>query len=177
MCPHQHLNAIGQRAARLAHVAGVAAVLAIATQSCGPGESTRGELVPVPSTPPTLQVDVGTGTADFIELADGAPVDLVRGSQGGFHIWTAIRVHDERVTDVQVNLSTRLEDGTEAGPPSSAATTLSAPRDGARSAAGLRNFIASSGYVSEERVVLRVEVIASDKQHGAAEKVVTVNVK
>jgi hypothetical protein len=131
------------------------------------------DLVPVPSTPPTLQVDVGTGTSDFVERADGDPVELVYGSQGGYHVWTAIRVHDERVPDVQVNLSTRLMDGTPAGPASRMVAVLSPPRDGARSAAGLRNFIENAELVRGQRFVLRVEVVSGDQQHGFAERVVT----
>ena len=161
----------------LAARAGTALALALVTASCGSNGPPPEELVPVPSTPPTLRVDVGTGMVDFVELADGESVVLVKGGQGGFHVWTAIRVHDERLADVQVNLTTRLDDGTPGGSPSSAATTLTAPRDGARTAAGLRSFIDSAQLVRGRRLVLRVEVIAADKQHGSAEKVVTIRSK
>jgi hypothetical protein len=117
---------------------------------------------------------VGTGPTDFVELADGDPVVLASGGQGGYHVWTAIRVHDARITDARVNLSARFEDGTSAGPSSSAATALSVLGDGSRGAAGLRDFIDRPDLVLGKRVVLRVEVIASDQRHGAAEKVVTV---
>ena len=149
---------------------------ALTLLSCGSGGSDSAppasDLAPVPSTPPTLQVDVGTGTSDFVELAEGDPVDLIHGSQGGYHVWTAIRIHDERVPDVQVNLTTRLENGAPAGPASRMVAALSAPRDGARTAAGLRNFVTSPQLLNGQRFVLRVEVVASDQQHGAAEKVV-----
>ncbi len=145
--------------------------------SCGPDELAVPGPVPVPSTPPTLEIDVGTGATEFVDLADEVPVELVHGVQGGFHVWTGIRVHDERFSDVQVNLSTRFEDGTPAGPASSTVTTLGAAREGARSAAGLRNFIGNAEAVRGKRIVLRVEVITKDQQHGAAERVVSVIAK
>lgn len=35
--------------------------------------------------------EVGTGTWRFEELGDGQPVDLIRGAQGGWHVWVAVR--------------------------------------------------------------------------------------
>lgn len=35
--------------------------------------------------------EVGTGTWRFEELGDGQPVDLIRGAQGGWHVWVAAR--------------------------------------------------------------------------------------
>ena len=48
----------------------------------------------------------------FVELGDGEPIELVPGSQGGFHIWTGIRVRGvegELFLDREVR---RLEDDT-----------------------------------------------------------------
>jgi hypothetical protein len=149
----------------------------VASASCGPSGPVGPQVVPpveVPATAPTLLVDVGTGTSEFVELADGDPVVLVSGGQGGYHVWTGVRVHDARITDARINLSARLEDGKSAGPTSSAATSFSVLGDGSRGAAGLRDFIDRPDLVLGKRVVLRVEVIASDQRHGAAEKVVTV---
>lgn len=173
----RHRNAFGPRGARFLRFAGTVVALAITSPSCEPSGSPRPELVPVPSTPPTLHVDLGTGIAEFVELAEGEPVELVYGPQGGFHVWTAIRVHDDAIPEVQVNLTARLENGAPAGPPSSALTALSPSADGARSAAGLRNLIASAESVRGKRFILRVEVIARDERHGSAEKVVTAIVK
>jgi hypothetical protein len=64
-------------ATRLFRCAAIA--LAITNQSCGTSAPSHDELVPVPSTPPTLQVDVGTGSTEFIALTDGESVDLVHG--------------------------------------------------------------------------------------------------
>lgn len=143
----------------------------LACDASNPGS--HDELVPVPATPPTLQVDIGTGEADFVELTDGSPVGVVYGSQGGFHVWTAVRVHNDQVRDVQVNLTTRLPDGLPAGVASRAALSLSPSGAGTRTAAGLRNLVNQDISVAGTRFVLRVEVIGRDMQHGAAERLVT----
>ncbi len=36
---------------------------------------------------------MGTGTWRFEPLEDGAALSLVRGAQGGWHLWVALRVH------------------------------------------------------------------------------------
>ena len=43
--------------------------------------------------PPVVdpRFEVGTGTWRFEELSDGQPVDLIRGAQGGWHVWVAVR--------------------------------------------------------------------------------------
>lgn len=141
--------------------------------ACGTNGPAGAELAPIPETPPTLMVDVGGGFLDFEELADGQDVDLVYGSQGGFHIWTSVRVHDVTVGEAQINLLTRYEDGTNAGTPSRVATPLGEQPGGKRVVVGLRNFIGDGPAARGKRIVLRVEVVANDHRHGAAEKVVT----
>ena len=37
------------------------------------------------------RIEVGTGTASFVALNDGDEVAIVKGPQGGYHIWGAIR--------------------------------------------------------------------------------------
>jgi hypothetical protein len=146
----------------------------IGVVSCGPAVATDPGPVPIPQTPSTLTIDVGTGTEAFVEQRDGDPVSLAHGVQGGFHIWTAVRVRDATVADVQMNLSAHFEDGSPAGPTSRVAVKLEA--DGAaRSVAGQRVFVSDGASVAGKRVVLRAEVVASDQRHGAGEQVVTVN--
>lgn len=117
-------------------------------------------------------VDVGGGFLDFEELTDGQDVDLVSGSQGGFHISTSVRVHEVTVSEAQINLLSRYEDGTGAGPPSRVATTLGEQAWGKRVVFGLRNLVGDAAAARGRRIVLRVEVVASDQRHGAGEKVV-----
>jgi hypothetical protein len=125
--------------------------------------------VAVPNTAPTLAVDIGTGEISFEPLSDGGEVTLVHGPQGGFHIWTSVRVRDPNITDVHVNLRARHEDGSAAGPPSSAAVLLAARPDGAADATGMRNFITAK-EAAGTHLFLRAEVISTDGRHGASER-------
>jgi hypothetical protein len=142
--------------------------------SCGTNGPTSDELAPVPNTPPSFAVDIGTGYIELEELAEGQEVDLSYGRQGGFHIWTAVRVHDVTVGEAQINLLSRYEeDGTSAGPPSRVAVPLVEEPGGTRAVTGLRNFIGDAVRARGKRIVLRVEVVASNDRHGEAEKIVT----
>ncbi|MBS2012501.1 MAG: hypothetical protein JST00_06430 [Deltaproteobacteria bacterium] len=127
-------------------------------------------LVDVPASPATLSVEVGTGTKDFVALADGDPVDLTYGPQGGFHIWTAVRVKNANVSGVQINLRARLDDGSLVGPPSRTAVSLEVREDGSAIAGGLRNFVENATELRGKRVTLSAEVIAADQRHGAGER-------
>lgn len=127
-------------------------ILAFAV-SCGTNGPTSAELVPVPSTPPTFVVEVGTGFIEFEELADGQEVDLAYGPQGGFHIWTAVRVRDVTVGEAQINLLSRYEDGTSAGPPSRVAVPLVEGPGGTRAVTGLRNFIGDAAGARGKRII------------------------
>jgi len=124
-------------------------------------------LADVPPTPSTLAVEVGTGTKSFVPAPADSPVDLTYGPQGGFHIWTAVRVRDALATSVQVNLSARLDDGSLVGPRSRAATTLEPQLDGSATAVGLRNYVENASELRGKRVTLEAEVIAADQRHGA----------
>jgi hypothetical protein len=45
---------------------------------------------------PGAQLELGGASADrtrYVAVDDGAEVPLVPGSQGGFHVWTGVRVH------------------------------------------------------------------------------------
>lgn len=132
------------------------------------------QLAPVPNTAPTLSVEVGTGSADYVPLADGDPVELIYGTQGGWHVWTAVRVRDATVQDVRINLYARFEDGALAGDPSAVAARLDPANDASRTHTAMRNLIRDGNQARGRRVVLRLEVIANDGRHGAGERLVVV---
>ncbi len=44
-----------------------------------------------PPDDPTVELELGTGSWRFESVTDGDEVDLVRGAQGGWHVWVAIR--------------------------------------------------------------------------------------
>ena len=148
-------------------------IVAVTTLGCGSSrDRTQAELEPVPDTPASLAVEVGTGVDEFAALANGEPVDLTYGPQGGFHIWTAVRMLDATVLQVQINISTRFE---ASGAPAGSASRWPAEpvlREGARVHVGMRNFVAQASEVAGKRIVVRAEVIAGDGRHGAGERVV-----
>ncbi len=142
--------------------------------ACGPTlpSDPRVDLAPVPSTPATLDIEVGGGATDFIPLTDGDPVDIIHGSQGGYHIWTSVRIHDTSVEEGTVNLSARFEsDGARVGSPSGWAASPVLV-DGARVQSGMRDFVDAPSAAAGKRIVLRAEVVTSDGRHGAGERVV-----
>ena len=162
------------RCGRLALV-GLLGAVVIADGACSStAEDPTFVLAPVPNTPASLQVEVGTGAVTFTPLAENDPVDLTYGPQGGFHIWTAVRIKNTTARSVQVNLRAVLDDGTLAGPPSHAAAPLEVQADGTSVAVGLRNFIENTAEKKGRRLTLKAEVIASDQTHGAGERTVLV---
>ena len=137
------------------------------------GDDEGPTLAPIPNTPPTLTVEVGTGSVDYVPLAEGDRVELTHGSQGGWHIWTGAKVHDPSLPDARMNLFARFADtGELAGDPSSVAVRLDPMPDGSRGNAGMRNFIRDPLAVIGKRLVLRVEVVADDGRHGEGERTV-----
>ena len=157
----------------------VAWVLAMLMLRSVIGCNTRGRdsadaaLAVVPDSAATLVVDVGGGDNNFVPLENGSSVDVVSGPQGGFHIWTSVRVHDPSVSLVQINLSLRFEDtGAPAGRASRVAASLDPPVEGARVHVHMTNFVDDPQAVRGRRVVMRAEVIADDERHGAGELVV-----
>lgn len=150
-----------------------AALIAVVLAACGTNGPPPEQLAAIPDAAPTLLVDVGGGMLDFEELEDGQEVDLVYGPQGGFHVWTSVRVHDVTIGEARINLYARYEDGTNAGTPSRVATPLGEQPGGKRVVYGLRTFITDAAAARGKRIVLRVEVVASGDRHGAGQKVVT----
>lgn len=109
-----------------------------------------------------LPADIGTGFADFTNVIEGDEVDVVAGPQGGFHVWTAVRVSDVTVDTAQVGLSARFaESGELAGKPSRIMVELQT-KSGMRERAGMTNFINDPAAVRGQRIILRAEVVTSD---------------
>lgn len=122
--------------------------------------------VVVPDTPSTLTLQIGTGTTDFEPLQDGSVVSTTFGPQGGFHIWTAVRVPNPGLDQATVNLRAMSEERQPVGLPSSEAVRFVSGADGA-DAVGLRMFLFEQPPGA--RVVMRVEVVGRDGRHGEAE--------
>ncbi|MEZ4234704.1 MAG: hypothetical protein R3F59_00755 [Myxococcota bacterium] len=64
--------------------------VALLLVGCHPGDAATGDTAP--STPTCgAEVVLGTGTDAFVEVADGDPLPLVFGPQGGYHLPLALR--------------------------------------------------------------------------------------
>lgn len=142
-------------------------VAALVVTSC---EQTNG--VP-PSPAPPVVVELGTGDTSFEALPADGEVSLVFGPQGGYHVWTAVRVRDPGFDRGYVNLRASHAGGSVAGLPSSEGRRWVRTPDGTQEAAGLRMFV-SDAFPPATRLTLRVEVVASDGRHGAVERPVRV---
>jgi len=45
----------------------------------------------VPTEPTEARLELGTGTARFLPIADGDALEMVHGAQGGWHVWVSLR--------------------------------------------------------------------------------------
>jgi hypothetical protein len=125
---------------------------------------------PSAGTQAALSVDLGTGETTFAALADGADVAYVSGPQGGYHVWTAVRVHDASVRSVRVNLAVLRADGSALGTPSgwAGATSMPTTDDDAMDLSGLKDYVDAAGVTDGETVTLKATVIAPDGRFGEA---------
>jgi hypothetical protein len=120
-----------------------------------------------------LTVELGTGATEFTPVTDGEMVDLVLGPQGGYHIWTAVRVHDPAIDRALVNVTATFEDdGQFAGAPIGILVPLDLSPEGTRCYAGLTSFIDSPAAASGRRVVLSLTVMTNTGGSGRDERVV-----
>jgi len=60
--------------------------------------------------PEEPRVEVGTGSWRFEPLVDEDSVELIRGSQGGWHFWLSVRTQGVEAEDVILTIETQLED-------------------------------------------------------------------
>ena len=151
-----------------------------AAVACGPGEEPfaadtarhslceHGDAVTSADDGGALRVEVGGGLDEFSSLSDGGPVEVIYGPQGGYHIWTALRVWDLAAEWAQVTLTARLEsEGTEVGMRSAVRVVFpAAGLDGARDRTGLFSFVDDRDSIRGERVVIRAEVESCEQKYG-----------
>ena len=50
------------------------------------------------------RIEIGTGLSEFIDVAEGADVELVMGPQGGWHVDVALRLYDLDPMDMQLEI-------------------------------------------------------------------------
>lgn len=93
-----------RRSARRSRRAGVAlsVLLVMAASACGDAE-------PAPLDTPGFRVVLGTGQQQFEPLDDDVPVPLIKGIQGGWHVWTSFLAYGFDTDVLRMDLTTRWE--------------------------------------------------------------------
>ena len=137
------------------------------------GSSGSAGISGAPPVPIEIVTELGGGKDGFVPLADGDPVPVIMGPQGGYHIWTSVRIHDPTLKVVAVSLTSRFEDtGALVGQPSKEAAVFEDAGDGWWVNVGMRSFIDSPAPVKGKRVTLRVEFAAKDGRYGSDQRTI-----
>ncbi|HEY8073700.1 MAG TPA: hypothetical protein VIF62_06320 [Labilithrix sp.] len=133
----------------------------------GAGDTRQTAPAPVPNTPKSLDVQIGGGESEFADEADGAEVELVHGPQGGWHVWTSVRV-TPAVAELTVDLSANVEGETDpAGPASGWAANRMTSHDYVE-VDGLKAYVTSPDAVVGRTLVIHADAVTPDGQHGSA---------
>ncbi len=126
----------------------------------------------VPEEPPPssdFEVELGSGSWRFEALQDGQDVELVRGAQGGWHVWVSVRARGMPEPGIaQLLIESEVED-LEGVPPS--VTEARVRFDPVRGEPGLRELV---GWVHVQLAPacvvdhpIRVRVAVTDEAGGA----------
>jgi hypothetical protein len=66
-------------------------VLMLASSVLGTSPGCAGS---VPVEPTEASLELGTGTARFLPIEDGTELPMIKGAQGGWHLWVSVRASD-----------------------------------------------------------------------------------
>lgn len=97
-----------------------------------------------PTPAPGVEVELGTGSFRFEPLEDGQQVALVRGAQGGFHLWLSLRVRGLEDSRPAITWTMQPADETRAPHEVQVALPFDPP-----DAAGFRKLIGYTGIVKD----------------------------
>lgn len=120
-------------------------------------------------------LELGSGSWRFEPLEDGAPVALVRGAQGGWHVWVSVRADGIDSDDVVLEIESQVAD--ESRPAQRTAVDVRLDRadaDGRRAFVGWPQVIADPGCMVGELLRLKVALTDSSGTRVVAERYVTV---
>ena len=132
------------------HACSLALALLVSAGCAGPG---AGE----------AQVELGTGTWRFEPLVDGQEVDMVRGAQGGWHIWLGLRATDFDADRALTKIEMQPADESAEPQQVEAELYLGSPDDeGRRTLLGWPAIIADPACAVGEMMRVSVEVESID---------------
>ena len=111
--------------------------------------------------PDAVVLELGTGAWRFEPLEDGQRVDLIRGAQGGWHVWTSVRSAGFAPDDALLELETQIADESMPAIETSVQIHLE-PLDsmGRRSYIGWPNQLVNPGCLVDQ--LLRIRATLSD---------------
>lgn len=142
----------GRHTAALLALVVLAALLALV--ACGGDGGAPGEAA----------VELGTGEWEMVPLGDGEDVQLVLGSQGGYHVWASVRAEGIDPDDVMLAVETQPAD--ESLPPERSRVEVDFERDpetGEPAFVGWPAVLSQPGCVVDR--MMRIEVTVTDR-HG-----------
>lgn len=108
-------------------------------------------------------VELGTGEWEMVPLDDGQQVELVFGSQGGYHVWASIWAEGIQTEDVTLEVETQPAD--ESLPPERSRVVIDFDRDPETGGAvfiGWPAVISQPGCVVDR--MLRVRATVTDRR-------------
>lgn len=120
-------------------------------------------------------LELGTGSWRFEPLEDGQEVELVRGAQGGWHVWISVRVKGMQGEPPPLRLTVQPADESRAAATSEVLLPFDPPRDD-----GWRQLVGYTGVVNDpsclvgELVRFTVEMPMADGEVMRAERDVLV---
>lgn len=117
------------------------------------------------------RIELGTGTARFEPLVDGQTLAMVRGAQGGWHLWVSIRSYGLDADAGRLTLRKGLEGGT---PDSDSVGVRFDPvrPDGSRDYLGWPAVLADPSCAVGNRIQLVAELVTSTGQRLTDEVVI-----
>jgi hypothetical protein len=96
--------------------------------------------------PAEASLELGTGTARFVALDDGDEVPMVKGAQGGWHLWMSVRAEGLETSLASLEIAHQPADESEPEQVTRSGVTLDPPdAQGRRASLGWQAILADPG--------------------------------
>lgn len=112
-----------------------------------------------------MECEVGTGIDRFVPIEPGDEVMLIAGPQGGYHVFTSVRLRGVALGDsLRVTITLRrASDGQYLGPTATAIARYFVEVDeGWSEVTGLLSIVNDPSEARDEEVIVRVTVLQDD---------------
>lgn len=117
----------------------------------------------VPVEPGEASLELGTGSWRFESIEDGESVELVRGAQGGWHVWLSVRVEGMTTEPPPLTLTMQPADGSREPDTLNVTLPFDPPRaDGARQMVGYTGIVRDPACLVGELLRVQVEMPGPD---------------